>query len=159
MVANREEMMSLRKVLNDIKLKDVMKKHVVTVYVDDPFSSVEQKMRVHAVRHLPVVDLDMKLVGIITQRDLYRVRSPRIHPDGTIFYEKDTLDEYLISHTMTKNPVSLGLTDSLADAIDRMGEKKCGCIPVVDERRVVCGIVTQTDVMKYIADLIKDKLA
>ncbi|HBR14673.1 MAG TPA: hypothetical protein DD723_03895 [Candidatus Omnitrophica bacterium] len=159
MGANRDEMMSLRKTFNSISLKEVMKKHVVTVYVDDPFSSVEQKMRIHEVRHLPVVDLDMRLVGIITQRDLYRIRSPRIHPDGTIFYEKDILDEYLISHTMTKNPIAMDLSASLADAIDKMGEKKCGCIPVVDERRVVCGIVTQTDVMKYIAEMIKNTLA
>lgn len=140
----------MEKVFN-IPLAQVMVKKTVTVNIDAPFSEVEELLRVHNIRHLPVVDGDNVLKGIITQRDLYRTEAPMKTLDGDSFYNKDSLDRYITKHIMTKEVATLSAKDTLASAIVMMAKHKYGCIPVVDEGNRLAGIVTQTDVLKIIA--------
>jgi len=135
-------------------LSSIMTENPVTVEVDDSFSLVEEKMRAHAIRHLPVLDMVGKLVGIITERDLYRIRSPRVRPDGTEYYVKENLDGYILSHCMTKNPFTLNPESTLADVILIIAEKKYGCVPIVDETGILKGIVTRIDIIRCAAELI-----
>ena len=61
--------------LNNVLVKEIMASPVVTISVQEDFSEVEELFLNKRIRHLPVVDHN-RLVGIITQRDLYRVISP-----------------------------------------------------------------------------------
>ena len=145
-------------ILNKVKVRDMMTKNPVTVEMDDPFSLVEEKLRLHAIRHLPVVNAANKVVGIVTERDLFRIRSPRVDPDGTRYYLKEVLDEYILEHAMTKNPFTLQPDDSAAVAIMAMADNKIGCIPVVNEKNVLKGIVTRHDFIKTVARILKKKM-
>lgn len=140
----------MEKVFN-IPLSEVMVKKTVAVNVGSPFSKVEELLRINNIRHLPVVDDDNVLKGIITQRDLFRTESPMKTMDGEHFYSKESLDRYITKHVMTKDVVTLTGKDRLAAAIVLMAKHKCGCIPIVDERDHLIGIVTQTDVLKTIS--------
>ena len=145
-------------ILNKTRVKEVMTKSVVTIEVDDPFSLVEEKLRLYSIRHLPVVNAANKVVGIVSERDLFRIRSPRVHPDGTRYYLKEVLDEYILKHAMTQNPFTLQPDDSVAVAIMAMADNKIGCIPVVNEKNVLKGIVTRYDFIKTVARILKKKM-
>ena len=108
-------------------------------------------------RHLPVVDDAWKLVGLITQRDLFRIHSPQKDNEGHVVYDKTGLDKYVLKHVMTKDPLALQPTNTLADALLIMAEKKYGCIPVVDENGILAGIITQVDILKKIQITLKDR--
>ncbi len=136
--------------LRDTLLKEIMVTKIVTMQVDQPFSAVEEKLRLHRIRHLPVVDSKNKLVGIITQTDLFRSASPR-HTEEGFFYDKDQLDTFVLKTLMTPNPLALRPENTVADAVDVMITRKYGCIPIVEGDRTLAGIVTQIDILKFVA--------
>ena len=136
--------------MKDIPLKEIMVTRVFTAYMEDPLSAVEAKFRLHGVRHLPVVDGKNRVVGIFTLRDLSRWLSPRKTEEGYRF-DPDQLDRVILKYVMTKDPLVLGPEDALIDAVEIMARDKFGCIPIVDARHVLVGIVTQIDVLKFFA--------
>ena len=142
--------------MKDIPLKDLMVTKVFTAHVEDPLSAVEAKFRLHGVRHLPVVDDKNRVVGIFTLRDLTRCLSPRKTEEGYCF-DAEQLDRFILKHVMTKDPLVLNPDDKLIQAVDIMARDKFGCIPVADQGRVLRGIVTQIDVLKFFARWLRDQ--
>ncbi len=132
-------------------LRVIMVTRVITVGMEERLSRVEAKMRENGIRHLPVVDERGRLAGIITQRDLYRAASPRPTEDGTYVFDPEQLASYRLKHFMTPQPLTLGPEDSVARAVELMAELKYGCIPIVDGDKKLLGIVTQIDVLKFLA--------
>ena len=127
-----------------------MTKDVVAVQVDEPFSHVESKMRTHHIRHLPVVNEQNQVVGIITQRDFYHAYSPRKTLEGNDFFDEDELDQIILKNAMTADPRTLRPNDTIAEVIKIMAEHKYGALPVVDEKKRLLGIVSQIDILKFI---------
>jgi acetoin utilization protein AcuB len=145
-----------RDFLKQVLIVDIMSPNVVSISMYDPFSEVEAKMRQYGIRHLPVLDWNGKLTGLITQRDLFRICPPRISEDGSRFYMKEDLDEYILRHVMIKNPYCLKPEDHLAEALFVMADKRLGCIPIIDDEKNLIGIVTRTDIIKAAARLLKE---
>ncbi|HID51346.1 MAG TPA: CBS domain-containing protein, partial [Anaerolineae bacterium] len=55
-----------------LQLKDIMTKNVLTAHVNDSLKSVALKMQENKIGALPVVDDHNKVVGIITESDIFR---------------------------------------------------------------------------------------
>ncbi len=134
----------------DIPVKEIMITKVISIKEDEPFSHVEEKLRLNKIRHLPVVDSGNKLIGIITQRDLLRAARPRETDDGP-YYDPDELDEFILKHYMTPDPAALHADDPISKAVKMMAEFKYGAIPIVQSDKALVGIVTQIDILKYLA--------
>src|SRR3990167_3906126 len=105
-----------------VKISNVMSKPV-TINFKDTLSNAKLKFNNHNISHLIVVDDGGKLEGILSPKYLYKAQSPRkiitkdmgyardIISDGDSFYMKETLDSYLLSNIMYKNPYTLGPDD------------------------------------------------
>lgn len=132
------------------KIKDVMAAPVITVKETDDFSLVQEKIELYDVRHLPVVDESGVIVGLITQRDLYKIHSPRRLEEGDWYYDKDALNQFLLKKVMLLKPFTLRPEDSLFEAIEVTVKNKFGCIPIVDEIGRPCGILTRDTILKYL---------
>ena len=148
---------SMHNFCEGVQLKHIMTEKVITINVDDRFSLVEEKMREFRIRHLPVIDKNKKLVGIVTQRDLYKVQSPRRDENGNWFYDKESLDEHILKYVMTPEPFTLKPEDHLGDAILHMVDRKYGSIPIVNEKHHVIGIITQIDILRIAAEIVRRK--
>lgn len=142
--------------LNRVKVSEIMTKKVISIQENDRFSLVEEKLREFNIRHLPVVDDNGKLVGIVTQRDLYRIQSPRHLEDDTWYYDQRSLDSYILKYVMTKDPCALNPEDPIAKAFLLMAERKYGCLPIVQKDRTLCGIITREDILKIAARILRE---
>jgi len=122
---------------------------VVTVHEDDSFSKVEEKFRMKNIRHLPVVDSADQVVGLITKRDLFRIVTPKLTPEG---YRLDTatLDNFVLKHVMILKPRTLKPDDLVKLAVQIMAQHKYGCIPIVEGQAKLIGIVTEIDILKFV---------
>ncbi|MFC1704108.1 CBS domain-containing protein [Candidatus Omnitrophota bacterium] len=134
-----------------ILLKEIMVTKPFTIGIDESFSRVYDIFKLHRIRHLPVLDEARLLQGIITQRDLYKLISPRKTMDGNFVYDKAELDRFILQHVMTKEVSTLRPSDTVGQVIDLMTRKKYGCIPIVDQNRYLRGIITQIDVLRVLA--------
>ncbi len=158
----------IRHLLKDVKVKDVMTAPCATINKEENLSLVEEMFIEKRIRHLPVVDSAHRLVGLITKRDLFRTVSPRKSIDGKVsyssdklieksgvFYEKETLDNFILSKIMIQSVLTLKESSSIADAIHLMVAKKLGCIPVVSEENKVLGIITRFDILKMADQIVQ----
>ncbi len=136
--------------MRDVKLKELMASPVLTVSAEEDFKNVESKFRARGIRHLPVVDSQNRVVGLITQRDLYRIVSPRHTEDGYI-YDPAMLNDFVLSRQMTASPYTLSPEDPVSKALEVMIRNKYGCIPLVDTENKLVGIVTSGDILKWVA--------
>lgn len=136
--------------VRDVKIREIMVKPVISVHVEDPFEKVEAKLRGKTIRHLPVVDDSGAVVGLITQRDLFRTVSPHRNEDGFV-YDPSMLRDFVLRHQMTKDPYTLTPEDPVSKALSAMIQSKYGCIPVTDEKKKLVGILTARDILRWIS--------
>lgn len=139
-------------------VQDLMKRQVFTVTTEDPVDRVFFLLHYEKIRHLPVLDRG-RVVGIVSDRDLYKAIGPRSRrravessPDGTALYVLPRK----VRHIMKRGVLTIAPGANAADAAAMMAQKKIGALPVVRGNRLV-GIVTATDLLaafgKYGADL------
>jgi len=140
----------IKQYLLDTKLQDVMASPVITVKENDDFALVQEKIALYDVRHLPVINDAGSVVGLISQRDLYQIHSPRRLEDGSWFYDKEALNQFLLKNVMVANPFTLKPTNSLFEAIEATLRFKFGCIPIVDDYMHPCGIITRDSILKHL---------
>lgn len=134
-----------------MKVKDIMVKEVATLDIEDELSLANDIMRLGRIRHLPVVAGE-KVVGIISERDLFRSSLAQALGYG----DKDTrevMKTLRIKDVMVKQVVSISPDVHLRDAVALMVERKIGCLPVVEDGKLV-GLITETDILvQYCKDL------
>ncbi|NCB26650.1 MAG: CBS domain-containing protein [Bacteroidia bacterium] len=129
-------------------LKEVMTKDPITLNIDESFCRVAQIFQEKDIRHLPIVNSQGQILGIISQRDLNRITSPKKGPNGEYLYDAAELTKYILRQHVIQKVFSLSLEDTLEKAVTIMAEKKLGCMPIVDPDGKVIGIVTAIDLLK-----------
>ena len=110
---------------------DLMSRDVHTANETDTLEEAHKFMRMAGVRHLPVLDEDRELVGILSDRDLLLGWS-----QGPSTKVSDLMSRY----TKFVHPET-----SARDAAAMMLNAKIGCLPVLDGKKNLVGIVTETD--------------
>ncbi len=125
-------------------VRDIMVREVATLDVNDELSLANDIMRLGRIRHLPVVE-GSKLVGIISERDLFRSSLAQALGYGTKA-SRDLMKTIRIRDIMVSEVLTVHPDMALGDAVKIMVEKKIGCLPVVEDNRLV-GLLTETDVL------------
>ena len=133
-------------------VRDVMQTKIVTVSVTERLSTVEDIMTLGRVRHMPVVH-GGRLVGVLSQRDLLRASLSELGSFGSET-RRAFLHAIEIAQVMSAPPVTVGPEADIRLAARLMADRRIGCLPVVDGEELV-GLVTETDVLHWVAGLIE----
>lgn len=106
-------------------------------------------MNLGRIRHMPVVE-DGKVVGVLSQRDLFR--SALIAALGFGRKTTSTLIKTIrVKEVMSQNVITIAPDVSVKEAARVMIEKKIGCLPVVESDELV-GLITETDILRYVTE-------
>jgi len=130
-------------------VKDVMKAQLVTLNADSKLGFANDIMYLGRIRHLPVVKGET-IVGILTQRDLYRASLTSILTNWK--ENKEFLDSIKVSEVMAKNVITVAPDATIEEAAQMMIDKKVGALPVVKEKNKLIGLITETDVLQYFVE-------
>ena len=132
------------------RVNQLMSSGVVTLQTDASCHDAVTLMVRNKIRHLPVVDRDRRLCGIVTDRDLrHRLFQPDVfHAIGRVPVER-LLSDVSVREVMSSPVVSIGGDAGVDEAARLMRDKKLGSLPVVEHDRIV-GIVTETDLLRNI---------
>ncbi len=135
--------------ISKLRVRDLMTEEVVAVTADDSLAALRDLMYDRDVRHMPVVDRDRELVGLVTKRDLLRdsLIEQRDVPD---FVEEVILENRRVGELMTTAVEAVEPDADIAEAARIMFDNKFGCLPVVEGRRLV-GILTEADFVRLFA--------
>jgi acetoin utilization protein AcuB len=129
-----------------MRVEDVMVRSLVTVAHDATLATAWRLMRTRQVRHLPVLDADRRLAGIVTDHDLRQViLDPSLQEEpGKL---AGALDRLRVNEIMTWGVVTVQAGTELREAARIMYERKLGALPVTAAGRAV-GMLTASDVIE-----------
>lgn len=127
-------------------LRELMTQKVITCLAEDNLLTAHTLMRQHGFRHIPVVDRHQAYLGVVTQKDVLREAFLIVEKAGAQALSARE-EKMLIRDVMSQDilPVSADMT--LLEAGKFFVERKHGCLPVVENSKLI-GIVTSADFVK-----------
>lgn len=133
-------------------VKDRMTLGPVTITPFTTFPEAFRIIRERRIRHLPVVDEEGKLIGIVAQTDLLHA-SPSTATTSTVFEMSYVLANLHVKEVMSSPPITVAEDAPLEEAARVMVEKKIGCLPVMRDSELV-GMITETDIFAVFVEVL-----
>jgi CBS domain-containing membrane protein len=130
-------------------VRDVMTHKVTTLERNESLRTADDVMRLGRIRHLPVVDTDGALAGIVSQRDLFHSGLVRALGYGSHAREH-ALDALVLKEAMKTEVITTTPDTLLTEAAKVMLERKIGCLVVLDANKIA-GILTESDFVRLTA--------
>ena len=140
-------------VMHGLLVRHLMSRDVVSLRQGQSLPLADGVMKLRHVRHLPVIDDDGVLVGIVTHRDLL---AAQISSLTTLTVEqRDELELAIpVSRIMSPDVWSVRPDTPAADAAELMIQNQFGCAPVVDSSDRLVGILTESDFLELVTKLL-----
>jgi acetoin utilization protein AcuB len=134
-----------------ISAAELMTENPRTVRVDDSIGEAVEVLQTVDFRHLPVVDEQGELVGMLSDRDLRALEVPFAQDAETVgtVLKKATIR---VATMMSSNVVTAGPEADVTDLMELMLENKIGAVPVVDGEGELLGIVSYADVFRALLE-------
>jgi acetoin utilization protein AcuB len=134
-------------------LRERIQRKPIIISPDASFFEARNLIHEKGIRHLPVVDKNNKLVGIVTDRDI-RQAAPS---DATLLSVQELnylLGKLKVSAFMTPKDKLITITPDalIEEAVQLMHDHKIGSLPVVEGEKLY-GIFTETDVLDHFVDI------
>src|SRR5262245_25222904 len=128
---------------------DLMTEDPTTVSTNATLQKAISLLHSLDVRHLPVVNEEGALVGMLSDRDVRGLAYPEILGTEHITTIQTALDAP-VSSVMSTNVLSVSLEADAFEIIDLMLDQKVGALPVVDADGTLVGIVSYVDILREI---------
>lgn len=132
------------------KVSDWMTQKVFTLKEDQTLHIAKEIMDWARIRHIPVVDRQNRLVGIVTHRDLLRASISCLTSSVARMERDQHLWTIPVRKMMAIDLVTLGPEDSVRDAAKIMRSKKIGAIPIVGDDEKLLGILSEADLLRFV---------
>lgn len=137
---------------------DLMSKPVFTIREDKHLQAVEEIMKWAHIRHVPVVDAQGRLVGIVSHRDLLGAAVSTLAVRISQAERTQHLAASRVNNMMRKPAATIGPDEPVQRAAQLMRQNKIGCLPVLDGEALV-GIITEADLLGIVERLSDDAIA
>jgi CBS domain-containing protein len=122
---------------------------VITLERNEKLLVADDVMRLGRIRHLPIVDDDGALAGIVSQRDLFHSGLMKALGYGS-HAQRNALELLVVKEAMKTDVVTTTPDTPLAEAAKVMFERKIGCLIVIEAGKIA-GILTEGDFVKLAA--------
>ena len=133
-----------------LTVADLMSHEAATLWRNDELSIADNLMALGRIRHIPILDEDGRLAGIVSQRDLFRSALVKALGYGSVAQDR-ALKNIRIKEVMTNDVFTTTPHTPLNEAAALMLQHKVGCLPVLDGDKLV-GILTESDFVARYAD-------
>jgi acetoin utilization protein AcuB len=134
-------------------VRELMTTQPVTLFEDDRLREAVELVTLHNVRHIPVLDRQGRLVGIVTDRDIKQTLPSPLSSAAPEEYEA-LLETTSLGRVMSRNPLTVDAESDVADAVELLVSRKIGGLHVLDEG-ILVGIFTERDALRGYLELLR----
>lgn len=125
--------------------EEIMTKNVISVTRETPIREAMELMLKHRISGLPVVDDDMNLVGVLSEKDVV-----------SLLYDMEALDSQKVRNFMTERAIVFDIDDNLVDICDFFAKNLFRRVPITSDGKLV-GIISVPDIIEYTLKLSREK--
>ena len=132
-----------------LRVDDVMSREPVTAFRDDVIRTVIERMGRHGIRHLPVVDGERRVIGVVSDRDVRTaIGDPLRAVNARDAFVR--LETTRVADAMTPSPSTLPSGTRLSQAAAFFADHKVGALPIVDQDERLVGLISYTDILRAV---------
>ncbi|QBN18735.1 CBS domain-containing protein [Flavobacterium nackdongense] len=133
-----------------VPVSTIMTKNVVKLNVSDTLTKAESLFKKHHIRHIPVVK-DKLIIGMLSYTDLLRISFADELDDEENTIDITIYNMFSVEQVMTKNLTTIFPETTIKEAAEILSKNEFHALPVIENGALV-GIVTTTDLIKYLID-------
>lgn len=134
-------------------VSETMATDLIAVGPDATLREAKELMRGKNFRHLPVVDGEGKLIGIVSDRDMRDAQPSSLLDEETYARTYAQVMEHRVEEIMSRDPLTISVFYTLQDTLLVMGKKKVGALPVLDEEGKLKGIMSTRDLLRAFVNI------
>ena len=128
-------------------IEEIMKSNVETLRPDDSIETAIRLMREKKIKHIPIVDDEMKILGIISDRDVKDAAPSILNEQSADFTLKNPVRQIMQKQVITGHPL-----DFVEEVAALFYEHRISCLPILKADKLV-GIITETDLLYTLTQL------
>jgi CBS domain-containing protein len=125
----------------------LMTRAPATIASDDNLLDAVARMADRNIRHLPVVDGDHHVIGILSDRDVRTIvgdTTRPLHPSDAAV----RIRTLRVADAMKRDPFVVRTDAPFAEVVRVFTEQRVGAVPVIDEAEHLVGIISYVDVFR-----------
>lgn len=128
-------------------IEQIMKTDVATLLPTDTIADAIQLMESRKIRHIPIINHEKHLVGLVTVAKIHEATPSIFHANEHPEDMKKPLNAIMEQNVITGHPL-----DFVEEVAGVFYEHKISCLPIINNRELV-GIVTETDLLRTMVEL------
>lgn len=132
-------------------VKERMTRNPIFIRPDTPVTEAQALMKREKIHHLPVLDKEEKLVGIVTEKDLLYA-SPSVATTLSVFEMTSLLAKLKVEKVMSREVVSIAEDVPMEEAARIMADRGIGGLPIMRGKALV-GMITESDLFRIFIEL------
>lgn len=129
----------------DATVSRIYTKDVVKINQKDDLAKADEVMNNYNIRHLPVVDDENFLVGILAKSDFHALR-----------YVDSRFKGFKVKDVMTSPVKAVAPTSKVSEVAEIMMNNKINCVLVATKEEFL-GILTSEDMLRILLNLLEDE--
>jgi CBS domain-containing membrane protein len=134
----------------NVPVSTIMAKHVIKLNVNDDLTKAESLFKKHHIRHIPVVNGNI-ILGMLSYTDLLRISFADAVDEDEKSVDVTVYNMFSVEQVMARNLVKVSPDTTIKEVAEILSKKEFHALPVVEDELLV-GIVTTTDLIKYLID-------
>lgn len=132
-----------------VPVSTIMTQNVVKLNIQDDLTKAESLFKKNKIRHIPVVNGN-KIIGMLSYTDLLRISFVDAVDDDEVI-DATVYNMFTVEQVMAKNLITISPETTIKEAAEILAAREFHALPVVESGLLV-GIVTTTDLIKYLID-------
>jgi CBS domain-containing membrane protein len=133
-----------------VPIATIMSKNVVKLNLSDDLTKAETLFKKHNIRHIPVVDGNT-IIGMLSYTDLLRISFVDAVDDDDDEVDVTVYNLFTVEQVMAKKLVTVSPETTIKETAQILSSREFHALPVC-EGNLLVGIVTTTDLIKYLID-------
>jgi CBS domain-containing membrane protein len=140
----------------NVPVSEIMTKNIIKLNLSDELTKAEALFEKHKIRHIPVVN-EYKIVGLLSYTDLLRVSHVDAVDDEAESVESIVFNMFTVRQVMAKDIIVISPETTIKEAAEILSQNEFRALPVCENEALV-GIVTTTDLIKYLVEQYKEEI-
>ena len=134
----------------NVPVSKIMTSNVIKLILTDDLTKAERLFKKHHIRHIPVVNGN-KIIGMLSYTDLLRISFADAVDDDTEILDTTVYNMFTVEQVMAKKLIVISPETTIREAAEILSKNEFHALPVCMGDLLV-GIVTTTDLIKYLID-------
>jgi len=136
-----------------VPVSTIMTKNIIKLTISDDLTKAESLFKHHKIRHIPVVN-GATIIGMLSYTDLLRISFADAIDDDEEVVDTTVYNMFTVEQVMAKKLITISPETTIKEAAEILAHNEFHALPVCVDHLLV-GIVTTTDLIKYLIDQYK----